>query len=123
MLRLIKKRNELLGHPVFLTSATTPGAVFITFHFLVSFFSWFVLIYLYMSIQFCAIDCIFILFPCNLANTGIQLNSVYTLALRSSRSLPSFGIRVVLGMLHDYGVAPATESYFLPFSQQFLSLL
>ena len=47
----------------------------------------------YMSIKSCAIDCILYFFPCNLAHTGIQFNAVYTRALKSSRSLPSFSIR------------------------------
>ena len=48
---------------------------------------------LYMSIKSCAIDCTLHFFPCHLAHTGIQFNAVYTGALTSSRSLPSFGIR------------------------------
>ena len=118
-----------------MTSARTPGAVFITFHSFAVFLSflWFVLLDLYMYIQSYAIDCILHFFPCNLAlaceyshfswllaawdvlpgetslaarsqekrlysqanlaDTGIQLNSVYTRALKSCTSLPSFGIR------------------------------
>ena len=53
---------------------------------------------LYMSIKSCVIDCILHFFPCNLAHTGIQFNAVYTRALKSSRSLLSFGIRVILGL-------------------------
>ena len=47
----------------------------------------------YVSIQSCAIDCILHFFPCNLADTGIQFNSVYTRALKSSRWLPSSALR------------------------------
>ena len=52
----------------------------------------------------------------NLADTGIQFNSVYTRASKTSTSLPSFGIK-------GRTDATVTESYFLPLSQQFLSLL
>ena len=61
--------------------------------FFVSFVSSFVLIDVYMSIQSCAIDCILHFFPCNLPDTGIQFNSVYTRALKSSRWLPSSASR------------------------------
>ena len=61
--------------------------------FFVSFVSSFFLIDVYMSIQSCAIDCILHFFPCNLADTGIQFNSVYTRALKSSRWLPSSALR------------------------------
>ena len=53
---------------------------------------------LYMSIKSCVIDCILHFFPCNLAHSGIQFNAVYTGALKSSRWLLSFGIRVILGL-------------------------
>ena len=47
-----------------MSSATAPSVVFITFLFFVSL----VLIDLYMSIQFCAIDCVLYFFPCNVAH-------------------------------------------------------
>ena len=71
-----------------MSSATAPRVVFITFLFFVSL----VLIDLYMSIQSCAIDCILYFFPCNVAHNWNPVTYIFW-ALKTSRSLPSFGIR------------------------------
>ena len=71
-----------------MSSATAPSVVFITFLFFVSL----VLIDLYMSIQSCAIDCVLYFFPSNVAHNWNPVPYIFW-ALKTSRSLPSFGIR------------------------------